>query len=54
MNRSAATRAILAQVPDDLEAIHRRMGIAAPDGEAPTVQEALQEHSRHERRLGGQ
>jgi acetylornithine deacetylase/succinyl-diaminopimelate desuccinylase-like protein len=37
-----ATRAILADVPDDLPAIHRRMGIAAPDRVAPTLQEALQ------------
>jgi acetylornithine deacetylase/succinyl-diaminopimelate desuccinylase-like protein len=37
-----ATRAILAAVPDDLPAIHRRMGIAAPDAVATTLQEALQ------------
>jgi acetylornithine deacetylase/succinyl-diaminopimelate desuccinylase-like protein len=38
----AATRRVLAAVPDDTASIHRRMGIAAPDRVAPTLQEALQ------------
>jgi acetylornithine deacetylase/succinyl-diaminopimelate desuccinylase-like protein len=38
----AATRAILEAVPDDIPAIHRRMGIAAPDAVARTPQEAIQ------------
>jgi acetylornithine deacetylase/succinyl-diaminopimelate desuccinylase-like protein len=37
-----ATRAILAAVPDDVPALHRRMGIARADGVAATPQEALQ------------
>lgn len=37
-----ATRRELARVPDDTAAIHSRMGIAAPDRVAPTLQEALQ------------
>ena len=36
------TRAILAQVPDDEPAIRAEMGIAAPDGVAPTYQESIQ------------
>ncbi len=36
------TRRVLAAVPDDTAAIHRRMAIAAPDRVAPTLQEALQ------------
>jgi acetylornithine deacetylase/succinyl-diaminopimelate desuccinylase-like protein len=38
----AATRAILEAVPDDPAATHARMGIAAPDGLAATVEEAIQ------------
>jgi acetylornithine deacetylase/succinyl-diaminopimelate desuccinylase-like protein len=39
----AATRRILDAVPDDTAAIHRQLGIAAPDrGVAASVQEALQ------------
>lgn len=37
-----ATRETLAAVPDDLPAIHERMGIAEPDHVAPTLQESLQ------------
>jgi acetylornithine deacetylase/succinyl-diaminopimelate desuccinylase-like protein len=37
-----ATRRILDAVPDDPAAIHQRMGIAAPDRVAPSLQEALQ------------
>ena len=36
------TRRILARVPDDTAAIHTRMGIAAPDSVATSLQEALQ------------
>lgn len=36
------TRRILARVPDDTAAIHTRMGIAAPDSVANSLQEALQ------------
>jgi acetylornithine deacetylase/succinyl-diaminopimelate desuccinylase-like protein len=35
-------RAMLAAVPDDVEAIHRSMGIAEGDGVAATPQEAIQ------------
>lgn len=39
----AATRAILAAVPDDTAALHRQLGIARPDrGVAASAQEALQ------------
>lgn len=38
----AKTRAILEAVPNDTDAIHARMGIAQPDGIAPTIEEALQ------------
>ena len=37
-----ATRAILDAVPDDVEAIHRGIGIAAPDSVAGSPQEAVQ------------
>lgn len=37
-----ATRAILAQVPDDEPEIRRAIGIAAADGVAPTYQESIQ------------
>ena len=37
-----ATRAILRQTPDDEAEIRRRLGIAAPDAVAATLQEALQ------------
>lgn len=37
-----ATRAILEAVPDDLEQLHDRMGIADPDDVADTPQEAIQ------------
>jgi acetylornithine deacetylase/succinyl-diaminopimelate desuccinylase-like protein len=37
-----ATRQMLARVPDDTAAIHARMGIAAPDSVAASLQEALQ------------
>jgi acetylornithine deacetylase/succinyl-diaminopimelate desuccinylase-like protein len=46
-----ATRRILAAVPDDPEAIHRRMAIAEPDRVAPTLQEALQYPSLNVRGL---
>ena len=36
------TRRILAAVPDDPEALHRRMGISEPDAVAGTPQEAIQ------------
>ncbi len=36
------TRAILEAVPDDIDAIHRRMGIAEPDRVAGSPQEAIQ------------
>jgi acetylornithine deacetylase/succinyl-diaminopimelate desuccinylase-like protein len=36
------TRAILEAVPDDIEAIHRRMGIAEPDAVGTTPEEAVQ------------
>jgi acetylornithine deacetylase/succinyl-diaminopimelate desuccinylase-like protein len=38
----AATRAILAAVPDDIAALHRRFGIAAPDSVGASPQEAIQ------------
>jgi acetylornithine deacetylase/succinyl-diaminopimelate desuccinylase-like protein len=38
----AATRRILAAVPDDTAALHRAIGIAAPDRVAGNAQEALQ------------
>jgi acetylornithine deacetylase/succinyl-diaminopimelate desuccinylase-like protein len=38
----AATRRILAAVPDDTASLHRAIGIAAPDRVAGSVQEALQ------------
>ncbi len=38
----AKTKSILAQVPDDEEAIQRSIGIARPDAVAPSYQEALQ------------
>jgi acetylornithine deacetylase/succinyl-diaminopimelate desuccinylase-like protein len=38
----AATAAVLAAVPDDVDALHRRMGIAAPDRVAASPQEAIQ------------
>ena len=37
-----ATRAVLAEVPDDETEIRRWIGIAEPDGVAPTYQEAIQ------------
>jgi acetylornithine deacetylase/succinyl-diaminopimelate desuccinylase-like protein len=37
-----ATREILAATPDDVPAIHRALGIAAPEAVAPTYQESLQ------------
>lgn len=46
-----ATRRILDAVPDDPAAIHRRMGIAAPDAVASTLQEALQYPSLNVRGL---
>lgn len=45
------TRAILEAVPDDLEALHERMGIAAPDRVAATPQEAIQYPSLNVRGL---
>jgi len=48
----SATRAILAAVPDDTAALHRELGIAAPDrGVAPSVQLALQYPSLNVRGL---
>jgi acetylornithine deacetylase/succinyl-diaminopimelate desuccinylase-like protein len=48
----AATRAILAAVPDDTAALHRELGIATPDrGVAPSVQLALQYPSLNVRGL---
>ncbi len=38
----AATKAMLAAVPDDLPAIHARIGFKAPDGVGDNLQEALQ------------
>lgn len=38
----AATRAVLAEVPDDEAEIRRWIGIAEPDGVAPSYQEAIQ------------
>jgi len=38
----AGTRAILEAVPDDLESLHERMGIADPDDVAGSPQEAIQ------------
>ncbi len=37
-----ATRAVLEDVPDDLEALHARMGISEPDAVAASPQEAIQ------------
>ena len=36
------TREILSQVPDDIDALHQRMGIAVPDAVADNPQEAIQ------------
>ncbi|MEX2181919.1 MAG: M20/M25/M40 family metallo-hydrolase [Gemmatimonadaceae bacterium] len=47
----AATRRILEAVPDDTAAIHRRLGIAAPDRVAASIQEALQYPSLNVRGL---
>ena len=47
----APTRAILDAVPDDIPAIHRRMGIAAADGVARTPEEAVQYPSLNVRGL---
>ena len=38
----SATRAILAQIPDDEAEIHQRLGIARPDAVAPSYQESIQ------------
>jgi acetylornithine deacetylase/succinyl-diaminopimelate desuccinylase-like protein len=38
----AATRRLLAGVPDDLPSIHRRIGFSQPDGVGNNLQEALQ------------
>ncbi|MEM1126408.1 MAG: M20/M25/M40 family metallo-hydrolase [Bacteroidota bacterium] len=46
-----ATRALLAEVPDDEASIQRDLGIAAPDGVAPTLQEAIQYPSLNVRGL---
>ena len=45
------TRAILEAVPDDREAIHRRMGIAEPDAVGATPEEAVQYPSLNVRGL---
>lgn len=47
----AATRAILDAVPDDVPAIHRRLGIAAPDAVATSPEGALQYPSLNVRGL---
>jgi acetylornithine deacetylase/succinyl-diaminopimelate desuccinylase-like protein len=43
--------AVLAAVPDDVDSIHRRMGIAAPDAVAATPQQAIQYPSLNVRGL---
>jgi acetylornithine deacetylase/succinyl-diaminopimelate desuccinylase-like protein len=45
------TRAVLARVPDDEAAILDAMGVAEPDGVAPTLQEAIQYPSLNVRGL---
>ncbi|MDX1578477.1 MAG: M20/M25/M40 family metallo-hydrolase [Gemmatimonadota bacterium] len=47
----AATRDILEAVPDDIETLHERMGIAEPDAVAGTPQEAIQYPSLNVRGL---